>query len=109
MPGTMPDRLVHPCQMSGLNRNVGRHLGDGPTFEACGRIDMSELLGPIHPAQVVDGSTRLQIGQGGFLETRTWTLETRTWTLGPRCGVAPLGQITQVIICLLYTSPSPRD
>ena len=39
---------------------------------------MSEVLGSIHPAQVVDRSTRLQIGQGGFLETRTWVMETRT-------------------------------
>ena len=60
------NHLLAWIQMSGQN---SPRFEDGLTLEACGRIDISELLGPIHPAQVVDGSTRLQFGQRGFLET----------------------------------------
>ena len=48
-----------------------RHFDIGPTFDLDGPIDLPWQLASIHPAQLVDVSTRLQLGRGGFLRSGT--------------------------------------
>ena len=61
-----------------------RHLNFRPTFHLHGPTALPWQLGSNPPSQVVDGSTRLQLGHGGFLPASPWTPE-----LGPRPHLDP--------------------
>ena len=67
-----------------LGRNVARHLNFSPTFHVYGPIPQAWYLACIPHIRTCTRIIRLQLGQSGSLETRTWTPETRTWSPVPK-------------------------
>ena len=59
----------------------GRHFDIRPTFDMDGRNDMAWYLGSSRHIRTCRRIIRLQLGQSGFLETRTCM-----WKLGPGAG-----------------------
>ena len=89
LPAALPYHCELKCQMSVHPQMSVRHFDLRPTFEEDGPIDMAWYLGSSRHIRTCRRIIRLQLGQGGFLETRTWTLETRTWTLVPQSPPIP--------------------
>ena len=86
LPAALPYHCELKCQMSVHPQMSVRHFDLGPTFEEDGPIDMAWYLGSSRHIRTCRRIIRLQLGQGGSLETRTWILETRTWGLVAKSG-----------------------